>query len=1063
MRPIPTIILLLLLLTSTVNLAQTSSSFNALKKYDIEVDHLPGAYEQGVRVNLICPKGTSVSSTCASWESTSNGGKFYVSKTELIKLSVKTGGKRVDSLFVGLYVIGKEKDRLPVVSLYLDRAKFIDSNGIITGTRTPDGRELGRVWQKSSMPTFVEYHEAGKLDYGNNFRIKPFGGWTLGLKEKSLRIYSDTLLGPKSLKISPFLNKPYTSYKSIVLRTSGSDQRNTRLKDISMCSLAKDLGLDYQDYRQSVLYVNGEYWGIYNIREKINLEFLKYNHGAEKDREITKLLVESGLNSKEYMKMIDFIGQDFPKAVVFDSINSRIDLENYLNYIILQIHIQNVDSRGNVRYWKSKSLDDRWRWIFYDSDLGCANSQVNFNYLEKRLSPTQTDWYNPTWATAILRNLVKHTPVKDLFINQYCLLLATKLNTDTIKKRIDFFAGNIRHEIPDHVKRRGTIYGESVKSWEGQVDYLKRYFDLRYPTAFEHIKSCFGLTQDPVTIRISSSIPGVKAVRLQHTTFLWDKLEGSFFPEVPLILEATELSHMHRFVSWSDGDQKHVKMIAPKKGLQIRAKYARKPFSADHRKIVATTFVLEQSKKDTFYLLGLYNNTPDDIELKNITLAKNGSGERLVIKHITIKAFEQYYLTNKPKRTKKKFGIERCTKTALLPGFDLKGGEWVMLDGKDEILDSLFITVPDSMRYFGKMSEFYRNVKSGKWVFDKEQELPKDTRLLSGKGVGFMLVILIGLIFALITFLVIRRMKKGYWFLLMIVALSANAQQPDRFGLDSVQTKLVDNKGKGYDSLSGLRNVRVVLKNLVYRGGNNNPISVQNPLTLPTLHTLNELGFNDVIYLYSKNYTQYFPKERLDSLKETGMNYACMPKLDSIATRKFLTKVWQKANNENDSLIYIHCWNGWHQSGWLSAMTLMQFCDLDKEMALKYWANNTDRNYVGYTHVKEGILSFKPYPDLQFTPQQKLDHCPCMDTLKLDQLYDLDELLGKKKSSQAQEKPKPAPSDNAVNKSEYYVVRSGDTLSEIARRERTTVNEICRLSGISSSAIIRPGQRLKVR
>ena len=284
--------------------SQQNCSFNALKKYNVSVDHLPGEYEKKVSVVVTCPKGTSIELNTNSWKSSSTGGRFEIESTDLIKLTLRVKGRQVDSQFVGLYVIGKDKWKLPVVSLYLNKENFCGSNGIITGTRTEGGATSGRVWSKSSMPTYFEYHEGGKLDYGNNFKIKPFGGWTLGMKEKSLRIYADTLIGPKSIKISPFKNKPYTSYKSLVLRTSGTDQRNTRLKDISLCSIAKDMGLDYQDFRQSVLYVNGEYWGIYNIREKVNLEFLKYNHGAEKDKKVTELLELSGERSKDYRDMI---------------------------------------------------------------------------------------------------------------------------------------------------------------------------------------------------------------------------------------------------------------------------------------------------------------------------------------------------------------------------------------------------------------------------------------------------------------------------------------------------------------------------------------------------------------------------------------------------------------------------------------------------------------------------------------------------------------------------------------------------------------------------------------
>ncbi|MFN6036868.1 MAG: hypothetical protein ACK452_00240, partial [Bacteroidota bacterium] len=189
--------------------------------------------------------------------------------------------------------------------------------------------------------------------------------------------------------------------------------------------------------------------------------------------------------------------------------------------------------------------------------------------------------------------------------------------------------------------------------------------------------------------------------------------------------------------------------------------------------------------------------------------------------------------------------------------------------------------------------------------------------------------------------------------------------------------KLVNNKGVGCKNLNGCRNVRVVLKNLLYRGGNNHPSSFQNPLQLTTIAELRKLDFDRAIYLYDKNFDSEFPITRLDSLKLTGFNYQSHFSFEEKSIYNFMFEIKQSADKQNPKLIYIHCWNGWHQSGRLSAMVLIQFCNYSVSKALKYWEENTDGNSKGYKKVKESIRKFKPFEELKFSKEQKDKYCPC--------------------------------------------------------------------------------------
>lgn len=727
------------------------------QRYGIKFSHLPGEYDSSINLRITRP--ANIKLTFRNSDSTSIPIKgdtitIKIKTTASIYMTVNNTGQLIDSSYVGTYVIGKKSD-LPIINLHLKRKYFDGDQGIINGYMDYSNHtRYGKVWSKFSIPTYLEYYEDKSFVFGETYRVKPFGGWTLGMREKSLRVYSEKTEGTSKIKISPFENKPYLSYKSIVLRTSGSDQGTTRLKDISICSLAKDLGLDYQDYRQAVLLINGEYWGIYDIREKINYEYLKYNHGASKDKTQTELLELDGMRNADYKQMTEYIGKDFKKEEAFDSINQKIDIENYIKYIILQIHIQNIDSRGNVRFWKSKSLDDRWRWIFYDSDLGCENSSINMNYLGKRLSPVQTDWYNPTWSTVILRNLVKNEEIKNYFINQYCLLLGTKLQTDTIKNRIEYFANNIRDEIPQHVNRRNRIYGETVEKWNKRISNFKKYFDLRNPTAYEHMKECFGLTQDAVSLTIKTNLPQVKSLNLYRSSYNFSYIKADFFPEIPITIKASNVDHLYYFSHWKQNSETNsITTVYPGKSTEIEAVYMHKPYSELHKKIVVAKLYFEQSKKDTLFTIGLMNVGNDSLEQIKINYSCNGYNDSYEFTINKIRVGEIIYFTNKTKKSSKLLSGSNYNQITLPEGFDYRGGKLVFSDINGAIIDTLFINVPDTAARYNHLIKATRNIQNGKWMFGNYEikfvvpEKPVDYKLYVAIVLGAILILSIPFFF----------------------------------------------------------------------------------------------------------------------------------------------------------------------------------------------------------------------------------------------------------------------------------------------------------------------------
>ena len=455
--------------------AYTVLPISKIEQKGIRVSNQPGFYNQPLQLSVQSPKEISLyyslNGSFPSSSSNSFTNPIKIDTVQSILIGMYRNGKATDTFYCGTYFVGF-KSVLPITCLTISEKDLFDPvQGIYVGGMNDDGTVFGNCWKDIEKIAFIEYYDQEKIAFSQGCALKIFGGMTRHNPEKSLRVIAKKKYGDALFKYKVFPTKNVSSFNSLVLRTSGNDYMGTRFLDIMVSSLAKDLNIDYLAYQPSVLFVNGQYWGIHNIREKTSLDYLKTNHRADKDSTdiiLGNLSAESGTN-KNYKALLSYLSRANPSSADFvDSVEKQMDIDNFLRYSILQIHIVNTDYRGNIRFWRSDNLDKKFRWIYYDGDLSFGSS--NFNFLKDRLSPVETQWYNPTWSTFLLRSLLANTSIRNRFITQYCIYLSTVLSKKNITERILYFKGLIEPEINRHLNRRQ--FRQSKHSWESNVNQL---------------------------------------------------------------------------------------------------------------------------------------------------------------------------------------------------------------------------------------------------------------------------------------------------------------------------------------------------------------------------------------------------------------------------------------------------------------------------------------------------------------------------------------------------------------------------------------------------------------
>jgi hypothetical protein len=203
----------------------------------------------------------------------------------------------------------------------------------------------------------------------------------------------------------------------------------------------------------------------------------------------------------------------------------------------------------------------------------------------------------------------------------------------------------------------------------------------------------------------------------------------------------------------------------------------------------------------------------------------------------------------------------------------------------------------------------------------------------------------------------------------------------NRYKVNCLNEKITDNFGNGFTELYGTRNMKPILFGIAYRGGANNfyhktnKRDNQNPLPEDGLNNLCVEGFSSVIYLYGKNFKESKKifinnNDTLEYIQNSGM---------SRKTQEDIIKmVKDRIDNPNLGPIYLHCWNGWHQSGYVASMILMQFCGYSNQQARAYWEENTDGAYKKFDNVKKMIANFESFENYKIDKATQDIICPCI-------------------------------------------------------------------------------------
>ena len=474
------------------------------------------------------------------------------------------------------YVFGPQHD-IDVLFLTLDPEDFFDEDSGIY-VFGPDGTYNewepyfgANFWEDWERPIHFSYYDS---ELGESFNygagVKIFGGWSRGQNgQRSLSLFARGKYGSSVFDHSLFDELPYDEFQAIVLRSSGQDWMRSNIKDITLTSLMRGSEIDFQEHNPVATYINGEYWGMYNMREKVNEHMLASKHNIDSDK-ITLLSNNAeeikGSNS-EYVQLIEYVeNTDLSVDKNFEFVQEQIDIKQYIIYKLSNIYFNNTDWPGNnIKFWKHP--DTKWRWIMFDTDFGFGPFWNVDNYWENTLyfalNGNGDGWPNPEWSTLLFERLITNINFRNDFINRY----ADELNTRFLPKNVVQHIDNIYLKVQPEINRHFDRWKNDPSVWfeinnvNTHINYyinnMKIFARNRHSIAKNHIKEVFNLPNlHPITIINPALAKGTVQIN-NNLNINVNSWTGDYFETIPVKLTAIpnlgfEFSHWSGDITSTD-------------------------------------------------------------------------------------------------------------------------------------------------------------------------------------------------------------------------------------------------------------------------------------------------------------------------------------------------------------------------------------------------------------------------------------------------------------------------------------------------------------------------------
>ena len=463
---------------------------------------------------------------------------FNVDKGIIIRAVAKTPTGEYGELATQSYFVGKTEDYysdLRVISLVTDSNNLFDPNtgAYMVGNHyyewlnsddfypMDDGdvnnpTNYNKDGRESEFPVTIQVFEDGKPAYTADVGARISGNWSRGFVQKSIRLYARKEYGTKKMEYTFFdgltdINgNPIDKFDKVTLWNGGNDAETLHFRDAFIQDLAEDLAVDTMASEPYLLFINGEFWGFYLLREKVEDDYIKSHYGLDK---ADIALIKNGSldagteeDSDDYWNFCKWVADaDMTDSRNYMEFCSKMDLQSFMDYMAVETYVNNSDwangYTNNWIVWRSKTVhpdipeaDGKWRFVFYDMDITSGlygSTETSFRYDSLNTNYVEGTSFN---LPAMLQSLKKNDDFREAFYENYNRIIDTTFAPDTVNAKLNQYATAYKDATQAGFLRFGLEW--AANGYDSNISDLRTFFERRPTYAKRYLDVFVGKESD---------------------------------------------------------------------------------------------------------------------------------------------------------------------------------------------------------------------------------------------------------------------------------------------------------------------------------------------------------------------------------------------------------------------------------------------------------------------------------------------------------------------------------------------------------------------------------------
>lgn len=519
--------------------------------------------------------------------------KFKINKGTVVKAAVFDKNGVSGPVVTNTYFVGQSQEEeyngLPVISISTDAENLFDyEKGIyMLGKAFDDWKsttniymveewsyegnysQRGREWERPVVFELIE--PDGKVGYEGVLGLRIMGNATRSYAQKSFRLYArEEYSGEKNIKYPLIPNATKENddtqilkkYRTFLLRNGGNDCSYSKVRDPLVQRMVSDRNLTTQDSRPAVVFINGEYWGLYAIEEDYSDNFIQHNYDIDnKDAVIIKCgELEEGEESDMdlYRELTGILESDLTNADTYARLCQIADIQNFADYFVTLIYTANEDCllnyNNNWRLWRSRTVTDlayqdgKWRYMLYDTEFSLG--------LYRDAGYGNHDSLQGAMSGNVFENLIKNEDFKKLFVTTFMDMRNENFNPVRALSILDELDSEYGPEIGDSVERFGPGWvansGDPKKQYQEQIGNIRSFLNTRYSYTPGMLKKVLKLSGEAVDVTLRTSKGGSIIINSVSPDLSQGSWTGQYFTDYPVSLTAV-CEEGYEFTGWSGG------------------------------------------------------------------------------------------------------------------------------------------------------------------------------------------------------------------------------------------------------------------------------------------------------------------------------------------------------------------------------------------------------------------------------------------------------------------------------------------------------------------------------